>query len=75
MLVAMPTAMPDEPFTSSSGMRVGARRVPQCIVEVVDEFYRILADVRHHLVGYLAHAGLRITHGRGAVAVHRPKLP
>ena len=46
----------------------------QCIVEVVDEFYRILADVRHHLVGYLAHAGLRITHGRGAVAVHRTEV-
>ena len=44
------------------------------VVEVIDEIDRILADVGHHLVGNLAHAGLGVTHGGGAVAVHRTEV-
>ncbi len=44
------------------------------VVEVVDELHRILADVGHDLVGDLAHAGLGVTHGGGAVAVHRAEV-
>ena len=49
-------------------------RFLQCIVKIVGEIHRLLVEVLHHLLAYLLQAGLRITHGRGTVTVHRAEV-
>jgi hypothetical protein len=64
MLVAMPTAMPEEPLTS----REHTGLLP-ALVEVGVPVDGVLVDIPEHLVGDPGHFGLGVTVGRGGVAV------
>ena len=74
MLVAMPTAMPEEPLTSRlgtfAGMTVGSVVVPSKVGGEVD---RVLVDVGHHLFGDLSETRLGVTIGGRGVAVDRSR--
>ena len=75
MLVAMPTAMPDEPLTSRFG-NFGRqhRRLPLLAVVVRDEVDRFLVDVGGQLVGDALEPAFGVAHGRGVVAVDRAEV-
>ena len=75
MLVAMPTAMPDEPLTSRFGSRVGRTSGSFSLAVVVRaEVDRFLVDVGEHLVRDLGQADLGVAHRRGVVAVDRAEV-
>src|SRR4249920_827701 len=65
MLVAMPTAMPEEPFSSRFGMLA---------VVVVDEIDGFLVDVGQQFGRQALQAALGVAVGRGVVAVHRAEI-
>ena len=75
MLVAMPTAMPDEPLTSRLGSFAGStRRLLARAVVVLDEVDGLLVDVGQQLGGDRRHARLGVAHGRRRVAVDRAEV-
>jgi hypothetical protein len=70
MLVAMPTAMPEEPLTSRFGNpRRQHRGLALGLVVVGREIDRLLVDVGEQFVGDARHAHFGVTHGRRGVAV------
>ena len=76
MLVAMPTAMPEEPLTSRLGNLAGQhQRLLQGVVVVRPHVHGFLVEVGQQLVGQLRHADLGVTHGRRRVAVDRAEVP
>ena len=76
MLVAIPTAMPKEPFISSWGTAVRKhRRLHQAVVVIGLEVHRFFLDVGQHLLGDGSHSGFRITHRRRRIAVYRTPIP
>ena len=50
------------------------RRLVARVVVVAVHVHRFLLDVLHHGFAHLAHLGFGVTHGRGAVAVHRTEV-
>ena len=76
MLVAMPTAMPDEPLTSRFG--IGRRqdgRLFGRLVEVGDEVDGLLVEVAHHLFGERLETRFGVAVRRGRIAVDRAEVP
>ena len=70
MLVAMPTAMPEEPLTSRFGMRVGRTSGSYFAVVVVGaEIDGFLIDIFEQRGGDAREAGFGVPHGRGRVAI------
>ena len=75
MLVAMPTAIPDEPFSSRLGRRLGSTSGSlQRAIEVVAEVDRVLIKIGQQFFGQLVQAGFGVTHGGGSVAIHRAEV-
>ena len=75
MLVAMPTAMPLEPFTSRLGMRVGSTTGSTVsLIEVRDEIHRVFVDVGQQLLGDIGHARFGVPVSRRRIAIDRPKV-
>ena len=75
MLVAMPTAMPDEPFTSRFGTTAGSTSgIVARVVVVGPEVDGVLVEIGQHLAGDGAHARFGIALGRRRVAVHRAEV-
>jgi hypothetical protein len=74
MLVAMPTAMPEEPLTSRFGTWSAAPRLGLGAVVVGHEVDGFLVDVGQQLVGDARHAHFGVTHGRRGVAVDRAEV-
>ena len=75
MLVAMPTAMPDEPLTSRFGMRAGRTDGSRLgLVVVRDEIDGFLVDVGQQLARDARHAHFGVTHGGRRVAVDRAEV-
>ena len=76
MLVAMPTAMPDEPLTSRFG-HLGRqdRRLLEPVVEVGLEVDGVLVDVLQHRDRDAGEPGLGVAVGRRRVAVDRAEVP
>ena len=75
MLVAMPTAMPDDPLTSRFGTRVGRTSGSDFAVVVVGpEIDGFLVDVLQQRGGDAGEARLGVPHGRGRVAVDRAEV-
>jgi hypothetical protein len=64
MLVAMPTAMPEEPLTSRLGIAVVVRHE-------IDGF---LVDVSQQFVRHAAHAHFGVAHRRRRVAIDRAEI-
>jgi hypothetical protein len=75
MLVAMPTAIPEEPFTRRFGkLRRQDKRLVLAAVVVRTEIHGLLVEVGEELVGDLRHADLGVAHRRGVVAVDRAEV-
>ena len=74
-LVAMPTAMPGEPFASRFGnARRQHDRLLHGAVEVRHEVDRLAVDVAEHLLGERGEARLGVAVGGGGVAVDRAEV-
>ena len=76
MLVAMPTAMPDDPLTSRFG--IGRRKDGRFfgrLVEVGNEVDRLLVEIAHHLFGERLEPGFGVAVGGRRIAVDRAKVP
>ena len=75
MLVAIPTAIPVEPFTRRLGNRLGRTdRLLQTVIVVGAEVDGFLVDVGEHHGGDLAHLGFGISVSCRRVAVHRTEV-
>ena len=75
MLVAMPTAMPFEPFTSRFGNSGRQHhRLDRGVVEVGDEVDRVFVDVGQQLFRNFGQARFGIPVGRGRIAIDRAKV-
>ena len=75
MLVAMPTAMPDEPLTSRFGMRVGSVSGSLLLAVVVrHEIDGFHVDVGQHVGGDALEPALGVAVGRGRIAVDRAEV-
>jgi hypothetical protein len=74
ILVAMPTAIPDEPLISRFGIRAGKPGLFLRTVVVRPEIDSFLVDIGQHFMGDLRQADFGVTHRRGVVAVHRTEV-
>ena len=75
ILVAIPTAIPEEPLTMRFGNLDGRTEgSTERVVVIRDKIDRFLIDVCQQLGGELGHADLGISHGRRGIAINGAEI-